>query len=187
MSCAIELVTAPFEIYWAPLGSTFPDVDATPANPWTLIGTLGSRRYTEEGVKIAWDYTTSDFVSLGDIDPECVFLTGRNMRVMVTMADMKLDQIRAALNFNAVTTDAGPPATLQLSMTVGPELTPVALLVRGDGKSPELEGGNLQFEFEQAIEIGSKEVSFVKGAPAGVQLEFRILAGLKLIVAEDAT
>jgi hypothetical protein len=72
-------------------------------------------------------------------------------------------------------------------MTVGPELTALALLVRGEGKSPEFEGGNLQFQFANVIEVGSKEVTFVKGEPAGVQLEFRVLAGVKLIVAEDAT
>jgi hypothetical protein len=187
MSCAIELVTAPFTLYWAPLETAFPDVDAAPTAPWTQIGTLGARRYTEEGVSISWDIETEDFVSLGDIDPECVFLTGRNLMVSVTMADLSLDQLRLALNLNTVSDVAGPPPSRQISMTVGPELTAIALLVRGEDKSPEFEGGNLQFQFANVIEVGSKEVTFVKGEPAGVQLEFRVLAGVKLIVAEDAT
>jgi hypothetical protein len=187
MSCAKELVTGPVELYWAETGTTFPDIDATPSASWNLIGTLGSRRYTEDGVSVSWDVETEDFVSLGDIDPECVFLTGRNLMVTVTLADLSLDQIRVALNFNATTDTAGPPSTREISMVVGPELTSVALLIRGTGKSPDFEGGNLQFEFANAIEVGSKEVTFEKGAPAGVSLEFRILAGTKRIVAELAT
>ncbi len=184
-TCAIELVTAPMEIYWSPFGTAFPAINVAPVAPWTLLGTLGSRRYTDEGVSVSWEIETEDFVSLGDIDPECVFLTGRELTVTVSMADLKLAQLRAGLNFNAVATVVGPPDTKTLSMVVGPSLTAVALLVRGAGKSPEFEGGNLQFEFANVIEVGSKEVTFVKGEPAMVALEFRVLAGTKRIVAQS--
>jgi hypothetical protein len=187
MPCAKELVTGPVELYWAPLETAFPSITAAPSSPWALIGTLGSRRYTEDGVAIAWDVETEDFVSLGDIDPECVFLTGRNLTVSVTLADLSLAQLRLGLNLNTVSSTAGPPSTNELSMLIGPELTSYSLLIRGDAKSPELEGGNLQFEFGNVIEIGSKELTFEKGAPAGVMLEWRVLAGTRRIVAEVAT
>lgn len=187
MSCARELVTAPFDLYWAPTGEAFPDVDTTPAGNWALIGSLGARRYTEEGVSISSEIETEDFNSLAALDPECVFLTGRDLMVSVVMADISLEQLRIAFNLNTVTEAAGPPATRTLPMNIGPELESFALLVRGANKSPEPDaetGQNLQFEFENVIEVASKEITFTKGEPAGVQLEFRVLAGTNVIVAE---
>ena len=187
MSCAIELVTAPFDLYWAPVGTAFPDVDAVPAAPWTLIGSGGAVRYSEDGVTVSWDVTTEDVNVLGDIDPVCVNITGRNMMVKVKMLDHSLDQLRLAFNLNAVTVDPGPPETSSLDLDTGSELTSIALLVRGEGKSPEFAGANVQWEFDPVIEVASKELTYVKGQPAGVALEFRVLTGHRMLVAESGT
>lgn len=182
MACAPEIVVAPFDVYWNTQGTAMPAIDADPlaeATPWNLIGSLGSRRYSEDGVHITWDIETSDVNSVGSIDPECVLPTGRNIAVTVPMFDLSLDQLRLAFNLNAVVDNAGPPADRELSMTIG-DLTTFALLVRGDGKSPEpgVEGLglNMQFEFPNVIEVGSKDLAFVKDTAATVALEFRILA-----------
>lgn len=187
MACSIELVTAPFELYWAPTGTAFPDVDAAPTAPWSLIGTGGSLRYSEDGVTVAWEVETEDVNVLGDIDPVCINITGRDMRVRVRMLDHSLEQLRIAFNLNPVVVDPGPPETSTLSLDTGSELTSMALLVRGEGKSPELLGANVQWEFDPVIEVASKELTYVKGQPAGVDLEFRVLAGHRQLVAESNT
>lgn len=176
MACSPELVTAPFELWWAPSGSAFPAVDTAPTSPFTLIGTSGARNYTEDGVTVAWEVTTEDVNVLGDIDPVCVIVTARDMRVRVTMLDHSLDQLRVALNLNTVVTDPGPPSTSEISLDTGSDLTTFALLVRGEGKSPELAGANVQWEFDPVIEVAAKELTYIKGQPAGVALEFRVLA-----------
>lgn len=187
MPCAIELVTGPFEIYWAPTGTAFPDVDAAPSAPWTLLGTGGSLRYSEDGVTIAWETETEDVDVLGDIDPVCVQVVGRDMRVRVRMLDHSLANLKLAFNNNTPTVDAGPPETTTLDLDVGNDLTQLALLVRGENKSPEVASSNCQWEFDPVVEVASKELTYVKGQPAGVDLEFRVLAGHRQLVAESAT
>lgn len=189
MACSPELVTAPLELYWAPSGTAFPLVNAAPTPTFTLIGTGGSLNYTEDGIGISSEVTTEDVNSLGDIDPRCIVVTGRDMRVSVTLMDHTLDQIRLAFNNNAVTQDPGPPSVSILSLDTGSDLTQIALLARGVGKSPEFVGGNFQWEFDPVVEVAAKELAYVKGQPAAVNLEFRVLAGIgavRRLVAQDA-
>lgn len=189
MACSRELVTAPLELYWAPEGTPFPTVDADPTPAFTLIGTGGSLNYSEDGIGITADVTTEDIMVLGDIDPRCLVVTGRDMRVSVTLLDHTLEQIRLAFNNNPVTQDPGPPSVSILDLDTGSDLTQLAILARGVGKSPEFEGGNFQWEFDPVVEVASKEITYVKGQPAGVNLEFRVLAGIdsvRRLVAQDA-
>lgn len=189
MACSPELVTAPFELWWAPSGTAFPAVDADPSPTFTLIGTGGPLNYSEDGVTVSWEVTTEDVLVLGDIDPACVLVTGRDMRVGVQMLDHSLDQLRIALNNNATTQDPGPPSVTVLDLDTGSDLTQLALLVRGVGKSPEFAGANVQWEFDPVVEVASKELTYVKGQPAGVALEFRVLTRLnsvRRLVAQDA-
>lgn len=190
MACSPELVTAPLELYWAPTGTAFPAVDADPiAASFVLIGTGGSLNYSEDGIGITAEVTTEDINVLGDIDPTCLIVTNRDMRVSVTMLDHSLDQVRLAFNNNATSQDPGPPSITILDLDTGTELTEIALLARGVGKSPEFEGGNFQWEFDPVVEVASKDLSYVKGAPVGVNLEFRVLAGtgsVRRLVAQDA-
>lgn len=190
MACSKEFVTAPLELYWAPSGTAFPAVDADPiAASFVLIGTGGSLNYSEDGIGITSDVTTEDFNVLGDIDPACVAVTARDMRISVTMLDHSLDQIRLAFNNNATSQDPGPPSVTILDLDTGSDLTQLALLARGVGKSPEFEGGNFQWEFDPVVEVAAKDLSYVKNAPTGVNLEFRVLAGVgsvRRLVAQDA-
>lgn len=183
MSCAAELVTGPLNVYWAPTGEVFPDIDTAPAGNWLAIGSHAtpSRRYGEDGISILQDVETSDVRSLGSIHPECVLVTAANLRVTLMLKDLSLAQLRAAFNFNTVSAVAGPPAHNSMSLDVGTNLTVVSILVRGDTKSPDELTFPLQFEFENCIEIATKDLNFNKEDAAGAALEFRILAGDMII------
>lgn len=184
MACDISIVTGGGVLYWADDGTAFPDVDTTPGASWNQIGKNTSQSYTEAGIHILFDETLSEINSLASIDPECLIRTARNMRVTVEMMDLSLDHLRVGFNFNAVS-DETSPTRRELSLDVGTSVAQKALLLRMAGKSPESSGLNLQFEFEHVVEMGAKDISFVKDAAAAVALEFRVLAGAMKVVAGD--
>ena len=168
----IEVVAGPLELYWAPVGTEHPAIGAAPVTPWTLVGTSGADNYTEDGVTITLDETVENFVPLGKTLPVKAFRTSESVVVSVTVADLSLDQVRLALNQTAVTTGTGDES---ISLYRGPDVAEMAVLVRGVGRSPALAGGNLQFELYRAVVTGTHELSFVKGTPVGVLLEFNAM------------
>lgn len=172
---SLEIINGPLELYWAPVGEAFPAIDVAPAGNWALIGTSGSNNYTEDGVVLAFDKTFEVFRGLGNTYPLKAFLTETDAFVRVSIADMALDQLRLAFNLNAVSVDVGPPAIEHLDLNVASQLEEIALLVRGEGKSPQFATGNLQFELNRVVDTGSHEVTFTKGDAASVNLDFRIL------------
>jgi hypothetical protein len=170
-----EIISGPLSLYWAPVGESFPDVDATPAGNWTLVGTSGPNNYHEDGVVIRADKTFEQFRGLGNTYPLKNFITETDMMVEVTLVDFSLAQLRLAFNNNTVGTDAGPPAIKTLNLDVGTTPTEMALLIRGTGKSPEFEGSNLQFEINRVVERGSHEFAFTKGDGVGAALVFAVM------------
>jgi hypothetical protein len=187
----LEIVFGPMELWWAPVGTAFPDVDDDPTGTFTLIGTSGDVNYHEDGVTVDLSQTIEYFTPLGSTVSKCAFRTGQEIMVSVTMVDLSLAQLRVALNLNSVTNDAGPPQTSAIDLNYGIEVSEMALLVRGTGKSPELAGANVQFELNRVVEQASHSLSFVKGEPAGVLLEFRALidtsGDVGQIIAEEPT
>jgi len=187
---SLEIINGPLALWWAPVGEAFPDIDAAPAGNWVVIGTSGADNYTEDGVALAFDKSFEVFRGLGNTYPLKSFITETDAFVRVAVADMSLAQVRLAFNQNAITVDAGPPSIEHISLDVGTELNEMALLVRGTSKSPQLAGGNLQFELNRVVETGSHEMTFVKGDAAAVDMEFRILlddaGAVGRIVVEEA-
>lgn len=171
----LEIVNGPLELYWAPVAEPFPDVDAAPDGNWALIGSSGSVNYHEDGVTLAFDKSFEVFRGLGNTYPLKTFITETDAFARVRMVDLTLEQFRLAFNNNAVTVDVGPPEIETVDLDVGSTIVEMALLVRGASKSPQFETGNLQFELNRVVNTGSHEMTFSKGEPAGVDLEFRIM------------
>lgn len=172
----LQVVNGPLELWWAATGTAMPAVGADPAaGGFTKIGSSGKDNYTEDGVSISTSQTVEQFTPLGRTAPTKAFRTNEDLTVQVTLADISLAQVRLALNQNAITTNAG---NKQISLNRGVDVTFIALLVRGTGKSAEVATFNLQFELFKVYEGASQELSFVKGEPAGVLLEFHALDDL---------
>lgn len=172
----LSLVSGPLSLYWAPVGTAMPAIGVDPGAEWTLIGTSGADNYTEDGVILAPAQTISEFTPLGRTYPTKAFRTNETLTVTVTVADLSLDQVRLALNQNEVVVDA-VTGNESIDLERGLDVATMALLVRGVGKSPGLEGGNLQFELSNTYIAGAQSLAFVKGEPVGVLLEFHALAG----------
>ena len=169
----IEIINGPLAVYWAPLTEAYPAIGAAPAGNWLLIGTSGALNYTEDGVIISHEKSLEYFRALASGYPRKAFITEADIIVKVTIADFTLSQLRLALNQNTVTSDAGGFDHMQ--MDVGLDVSEIALLIRGTGKSPLIAAGNLQFNIDKVVEEGSREWAFVKGEPVMSELNFRII------------
>ena len=174
----LNIINGPLSLYFAAVGTAFPLVDDDPPTGFTLIGTSGAKNYMEDGVSVAMNQSIEAFRGLGSTIPLKAFRTEEDLVVTVQMADLTLAEVRRALNENAVTNtsaSSGIPGKDEINLNRNADVNTIALLVRGLGKSPQFETGNLQFELDKAYEGGSQELTFVKGEPAGVLLEFHAL------------
>ena len=174
----LNIVNGPLSLYFAAVGTAFPLVDDDPPTGFTLIGTSGAKNYMEDGVSVAMNQSIEAFRGLGSTIPLKAFRTEEDLVVTVQMADLTLAEVRRALNENAVTNtsaSSGIPGKDEINLNRNVDVNTIALLVRGLGKSPQFATGNLQFELDKAYEGGSQELTFVKGEPVGVLLEFHAL------------
>jgi hypothetical protein len=48
-----EVIAGPLEVWVAPVGETFPDVNDAPTGNWTKVGTSGVRSISEDGVTVS--------------------------------------------------------------------------------------------------------------------------------------
>jgi len=92
--------------------------------------------------------------------------------------DLTLEQYAQVLNGNTITTvpaDTGEAGYKKIGLSRGLEVTQYALLIRGAKASAYMEDGMAQYEVPIAVQVGEPEVVYVKGTPAGLNLEFQAL------------
>lgn len=175
-SAPFEIIAAPFTVWFAPLGTTFPLIDAVPAAPWAKVGSSGDLNYLTDGVKIKHSQAMSLFRALGDAGSRKAFRTEEDLMVSLVLADLSLEQYAHALNSNTVTTTAAGSGTAgfkSMGLSRGFSVATYALLVRGP--SPYGENWNMQFQVPRAAQTGSPEAVMRKGDPAGLALEWTAL------------
>lgn len=175
-----EVIMGPMELYVAPVGEAFPDVDEAPAGNWDLVGTSGKQNYKEDGVTVTLSQTLAHFRGLGSTLPIKSIRSEEDVTVEVILADMALEQVALALNSNTVTTTAagtGTPGDKAIQLYRGPDVAQMALLARGP--SPYFASGYAQFELLKVVVEGEPAMVWTKsGDPVGVQLMFRAQADL---------
>lgn len=176
-SLPYEIIAAPFDVWFAPVGTAFPDIDDdTPASPWARVGSDGNLNYFDEGVKVSHKQVMAKFRSLGDVGSRKIFRTEEDLMIGLKLADLTLEQYAHALNSNSVTTTAAGAGTAgfkTIGLSRGASVATVALLVRGP--SPYMDGGYLQFEVPRAAQSGDPETILKNGDPAGLALQWDAL------------
>jgi len=175
-SLPYEIIAAPFKVYFAPVGTAFPLINAAPIAPWALVGSSGDLNYLDEGVKVSHSQTMNPFRALGDAGVRKTFRTEEDLMIGLTLADLTLEQYAHALNSNAVTTvaaGAGTAGYKKIGLSRGFSVATVALLVRGP--SPYGDGWTMQFEVPRAAQTGNPEPVMQKGEPAALALEWTAL------------
>lgn len=174
-----EVLAAPYTLYIASVGTTFPDVDETPGVSWFKVGTSGNLNYDDgAGVTIEHPQTIVKWRSVGDAGSRKVFRTEEDLIVRMVVVDMTLEQYALAINNNTVTdtpAGVGTPGTRKLGLSRGFQVSTKALLIKGH-ESPYGEDWTSQYEIPVAAQAGSPTVTVSKkGQPAALALEWHAL------------
>ena len=176
-----EIIAEPYEVYTAPVGETFPLIDAAPAGNWTLLGTSGNKNHSNDGVQVAVDQSNVFHRVAGLTVPVKMTRTEEDVIFTVTIFDWSLEQVTKALG-NATVTDnaasSGVAGFRQISFLRGITPAQLALLIRG--VSPYGQGAsadwNMQFEVYIASIDGNIASQFWKNdPPASVLFSFHAL------------
>jgi hypothetical protein len=175
-----EIITAPFNVYVAPVGTAFPDVDEAPGVLWALLGTNGTRSQDEDGVTITHEQTVNEIRAGGSTGPIKAARAEESLVVAFNLMDLSLEAYAAVLN-NATVTDtpagAGAMGTRSIGLSRGFAVNAVALLIRGED-GPYGPGLPIQYEVPRAYEAASAAPQFTKGAAAVLACEWRALEDL---------
>lgn len=169
-----EVLAQPFTAWIAAVGTAFPGVDEAPGGSWTKIGTSGDLNYTEDGVTVSPEQTIEKFRALGSTGPRKAWRTEEDLMISFTVADMTLEQVKAALNGNSITSTSpttGVSGTKKIGLSRGLAVTSYALLLRGNG-SAYGDDYPSQFEVPACYHNGNPELVFSKGEATGVLMEF---------------
>jgi hypothetical protein len=171
-----EIIMSPFEVYLAPEGEAFPDVDETPAGNWELLGTNGKFNYAEDGVTVSHEQTPSPHRTLGSTGPVKATRTEENLMISFILEDLSMEQYAKVLN-NVTVVDtpaaAGTPGTREITLRQGQTISTFALLCKGP--SPYGDNWNMQYQVPRVYQNGSPAPVFNKGDAAGLEIEFMAL------------
>lgn len=171
-----EVIAGSAELWLAPVGEAFPDVDAEPAGNWAKVGTTGDQNYGEEGVSVTHRQSLEYWRALGSAGPSEVFRIDEDVVIRLTLVDLSLEQYTHVLNENTVTTTPaaiGTPGVKSIGLSRGLTVTERALLLRF--ASAYGDGFQAQYQIPVAVEEGTPEVIFRKSAPAGLAVQFHVL------------
>lgn len=176
-----EIITAPMEVFIAPIGEAFPAINEVPGGNWVLLGTNGDRSYSEDGVTVAHSKTYDKIFTAGGTGPIKATLSQEEVMIRLTLLDMSAEMYSYALNGNTVAIVAAGPGTpgtktVGLSQSVG-RTAEFALLCRG--LSPDDETLSMQYEIPRVFDSASAQPVFRKGGSgAALALEFSALEDL---------
>jgi hypothetical protein len=175
-----EIISAGLTLYFAPIGTANPAIDATAAQiiagGWTLVGTNGQNDYDATGVTVTHNETLATWTSLGSTGASKVWRTDEQLEVAVTLADISPAQYALALNDVAVTTIAattGVAGEQDVPLLQGISVTCFALLAVGISAVNNLM--NAQYAIPAVYQAANPAPVFKKGAPAELALTFATL------------
>lgn len=174
-----EIIAGPLTIWLAPPGTAFPEIDADPAVGWTMVGTSGTRNYSNDGVSVQLSQTVAEARPAGATGPIKAWRTEEDLMFGVTLWDNSLEQYTFALNGvvpSATAAGAGAAGFKKLGLSRGIDIKTYALLARG--ASPYGDAMIAQFEVPHCYQSGSPNSVFNKGVPAGLQLQWKALEDL---------
>ena len=174
-----EIIGAPLTLWLGPVGTAFPLIDAAPDVAWVKVGTSGDRNYSDEGVTVVHSQNVEQARPVGSTGPVKAWRTEEDLMIRLTLWDLTLEQYAAALNDLAVATTAAGAGTAgfkEIGLSQGQDVATYALLARG--VSAYGDGFNAQYEVPRCYQAGNPELVYVKGVPAGLELEFTALEDL---------
>jgi hypothetical protein len=187
-----EILASPFEVWLAPDGTAFPDVDVDPSTSsppgWELLGVNGADNQGDDsGVTVEHSQTFSTFrggKSTGNIK---AWRTAEELKIALTVFDVSAETYAKLLNDADVTdtpAGSGTPGTRSVPLRRGVVVATHALLVRSLNGSPYGDDLAMQYEVPRAYAAGTPAPAYRKNGPAGLLCEFMALEDLDA-VSED--
>lgn len=180
-----EVLAAPYAVYVAPFSTAFPAIDAAEADfdaAWVLLGTNGTKNYTDAGVVVALNETTTDFTGAGSTRPMNAWRTQEGGTVGFSLADLSTEQFAMIMDDAVVTTVAAGPGVAgekSFSLDRGPQTYKYAVLCRGLSPESTLQDNMFaQLEIARAYQSASQQLTYTKGTPTELAVEFTILENL---------
>lgn len=175
-SAPFEIIISPFEVFVAPVGESYPLINATPAGNWVKLGTSGNKNMGEEGVTVVHDQTIDFWRAYGTTGPVKASRSSEDLKVSFTLADLTLEEYTRIIQAVTVVDNAessGVAGFREINLRRGLDVYQVALLTKGDG--PYGSGFSAQFEVPRVVQSGSPSVVFLKNTPAMLTMEFTAL------------
>jgi hypothetical protein len=170
MSEVQGILAAPYTVWLAPVGTSFPDVDEAPAGDWVKLGSNGDLNYTEAGVIIEHDQTITQTRAAGTTGPIAAHRTEESLLVRLTLQDMTPAEYAKVLNDAAITTTSaasGVPGKKAIPLMRGSSIAKFALIARG--ASPAMDGGTAQYLVPITYNAGQQKPAYVKGVAVGLE------------------
>ena len=93
-SLPYEIIAAPFTVWFAPVGTAFPDVEETPPSPWAKVGSSGDLNYMDDGVTVSHRQTMELFRALGDAGSRKASRPEEDLLIKLNLADLTLEQYK---------------------------------------------------------------------------------------------
>ena len=175
-----EIVSAPLEVYVAPVGTAFPATPATaPAVAWKKLGVNGNKDQTEDGLTIGRSQDVETIYGAGSTRALKKSRNRDDTVITFSLMDTTLETItqiiRGVDDPTTYVTDtaagAGTVGYRSASLDRDENVNEVAVLVRGKASAygPDFDA---QFEIARAAFDGDQSMTYRKGPPAsiGVQL-----------------
>lgn len=180
-----EVLAAPYAVYVAPFGTTFPAIDDAEEDfnvAWVLLGTNGTKNYTDAGVVISLNETTTDFTGAGSTRPLNAWRTAEGGTVGFSLADLSTDQLAMILDDATVTEITAAPGVAgekSFSLDRGVQTFKYAVLARGLSPESTLADNMFaQLEIARAYQSANQALTYTKGTPTEIAVEFTILENL---------
>jgi hypothetical protein len=182
-----EIIVAPFDVWVAPSGSTFPDLAATPTSPWVKIGSNGSENYDEAGVTVTHSQTVDQIRTLGATGPVKAVRSSEDLIIAFTLFDLLLADYTRVMNNASVSTTAAGSGTAgykDIDLLRGLDVAVVALVAKA-AASPDGATWSMQYQVPKVYASGSPAPVFAKNAAAGLAFEYTAIMDLTATAGEE--
>lgn len=173
-----EIVISGAKVYLAPIGETYPEIQATPAGNWELLGSGGDVNLGDDGITVSHEQTLNPKRTLGSTGPVKVTRSEENLMISGVLEDLSLEEYAKILNDVTVTdvvADADTGGYRHIPMRQGNTVATFALLIRGENASPYGESYNFQYEIPVVYQSGNPAPVFQKADSASLSFEFTAL------------
>lgn len=194
----IEVAVGAGDIWLAPIGSTFPDLSASPSSPWVQLVT--KERITEDGIIVRGSQTleTDAFRTAGLTAPLKAARVAEDIEIEFTVIDMSPNALAKAWHLDTAQitdTAAGSGVAgnknmpLYRGLTVK-EMMMVLRLPYSPDATAVTDNFAHQYDIPRVVQAAAPELVYVKGNPVGLRFVLKQLYdatyGLGKIRQQDA-